>query len=113
MGDLLGKVANRLELVLHHFAEEEVQTLNSGRSFVEGVNLGVTDVLLQGVVLQVTRPAVGLKTHSKHFVGALRTDTLNNWKEQIIDPQCLVQINGRVTGFTHFDQVLPIRGVEH
>ncbi len=59
--DLRGEARHRAELVPVHLAEEQVVALDGGRALVQSVDLGVADVLLQRVVLQVTRPAVHLQ----------------------------------------------------
>jgi hypothetical protein len=56
LGDLRGHLGDRLELVADHLAEEEVQTLDRRGALVEGVDLGVADVLLDRVVLQEPEP---------------------------------------------------------
>src|SRR5206468_8381899 len=47
--------------VAQDLAEEEIEALNRRRALVEGVDLGVADVLLERIVLKEARAAEGLE----------------------------------------------------
>ena len=57
----IGDVAECLPLVLHDLAEEQVLALDRRRPLVESVDLRVTDVLLDRVLLQEAGAADGLQ----------------------------------------------------
>lgn len=59
-----------LAVIAHDLAEEEVQCLDRRGALVEGIDLGVTDVLLEGIVDQKARAAQRLQRLGEDFVGA-------------------------------------------
>src|SRR5580698_760754 len=61
LADLPEQVGERRALVPHDLAEVQVHALNGGRALIEAVDLGVPDVLLDRVVLQVAGAAEGLQ----------------------------------------------------
>ena len=83
-------------LVAHDLAEEEVQALDRRGALVEGVDLGVPDVLLDRVVLQEAGPAEGLQAlGAEQRPGPLRPAALDERQQQVVDP--LGQV-GRLAG---------------
>ena len=73
-------------LVAGDLAEEEVLRLDRGGALVEGVDLGVADVLLDRVVLQEARTAERLQRFGQALVGAFGADALDDRQQQIVDP---------------------------
>ena len=85
--DLSGDVLQGLALVADDLAEEEVEALDRGRALVEGVDLGVADVLLDRVVLQEARPAEGLqRLGAEQHPGPLGAEALDDRQQQVADP---------------------------
>ena len=84
--DLADDVLQRHALVAGDLAEEEVLRLDRGGAFVEAVDLGVADVLLDRVVLQEARTAEGLQRFGQALVGAFGADALDDRQQQIVDP---------------------------
>ena len=79
MGEGLAAVADDL-------AEEEVLRLDGGGAFVQRVNLGVADVLLDRVVLQEAGAAEGLQRFvAQRGVRTLGADTLDDREQQVVD----------------------------
>ena len=78
-------MAQRHTLVADDLAEEEVLRLDGGGAFVERVDLGVADVLLDRVVLQEAGPAEGLQALGELGVGLLGADTLDDRQQQVVD----------------------------
>ena len=82
----LGQVAERLALVLDDLAEEEVLALDRGGALVEGVDLGVADVLLDRVLLQEAGAAEGLqRLGAEQHPRALRAVALDDREQQVVD----------------------------
>ena len=83
--DLAGHVGQRHTLVADDLAEEEVLRLDGGGALVEGVDLGVADVLLDRVVLQEAGPTEGLQALGELGVGLLGADALDDRQQQVVD----------------------------
>ncbi len=64
-------MGQRPALIAGDLAEEEVLRLDGGGAFVERVDLGIADVLLDRVILQEARAAEGLQRFGQALVGAL------------------------------------------
>jgi hypothetical protein len=60
-------------VVARNLAEEEVLRLDRGGAFVQRVDLGIADVLLDRVVLQKSGAAERLQGFRQALVGPLRT----------------------------------------
>ena len=90
LGELLnltGDVLEGLALVPDDLAEEEVEPLDRRRAFVEGVDLGVPDVLLDRVVLQEAGAAEGLqRLGAEQDPGPFRPQALDDRQEQVAHP---------------------------
>ena len=101
----------RRPLVADDLAEEEVHALDGGGALVEGVDLGVADVLLHRVVLGEAGPTEDLQRGRQQLVGLLRAVPLDDRQQQV------VEAHGQVVDLTgdgrHLDPVLHGRGVEH
>jgi hypothetical protein len=79
-------VSQRLTLVAHDLAEEEVHPLDRRRALVQRVDLRVAHVLLERVVLQEAGSperlqALGAEQHPR----ALRADALDDRQEQVVE----------------------------
>ena len=61
LGDLRCQRGEGVPLVAGDLPEEQVQGLDPGRPLIDGVDLGVPDVLLQGIVLGEPGPAEHLE----------------------------------------------------
>ena len=96
--DLAGHMGQRHALVANDLAEEEVLRLDGGGAFIERVDLGIPDVLLDRVVLQEARTAEGLQTLGEFGVGLLGADTFDDRQQQVIDL-------GRQLGFHALDRL--------
>ena len=108
----LGEVAERLGLVLDDLAEEEVLALDRGGALVEGVDLGVADVLLDGVLLQEAGATEGLqRLGAEQHPRTLRAVALHDREQQVVDPHG--QLVGLAVVLGDLDAVLPRGGVEH
>jgi len=75
----------RNTLVAGDLAEEEVLRLNRGGAFVQAVDLGVADVLLDRVVLQKTRPVERLQGLGQASIRALGADAFDDRLQQVVD----------------------------
>ena len=84
--DLADHMLQRPALVARDLAEEEVLRLDRGGAFVERVDLGVADVLLDRIVLQEPGTAERLQRFGQALVRALGADTLHDRQQQIVDP---------------------------
>ena len=98
-------------MVADHLAEEEVQALDSGGALVEGVDLGVADVLLHRVVLEVAGPAERLQARREQLIGALGSDTLDDREQKVIHALRHIDVDPVDTLVAHHDEVLPLSGV--
>ena len=109
----LGEVAERLALVLDDLAEEEVLALDRGGALVEGVDLGVADVLLDRVVLQEAGAAEGLqRLGAEQHPRPLRAVALDDRQQQVVDrARRARRVSPACSAIMH--PVLPRRGVEH
>ncbi len=88
-------------------------------ALVERVDLRVADVLLDRVVLQEARAAVGLeRLGAEQHPGALGAEALDEREHEVADPvgdlgrRALLERGGRVAGLGLADGVLLARGVE-
>src|SRR5690606_40443799 len=81
-----GQRRQGLTLVAGDLAEEQVHRLDTRRSLVDRVDLGVPDVLLQGVVLGVARTSEHLERLGQDLVRLLRRIALDEWEQQIAAP---------------------------
>ncbi len=72
-------------LVADDLAEVQVHALDRGGALVQAVDLGVPDVLLDRVVLQVTGAAERLQRLGQLLVTALRADPLNDRQQQVVE----------------------------
>ena len=77
--------AQRGPVVPDDLAEEEVQRLDGRGALVQRVDLGVADVLLDRVVLQVARAAEGLQRLHQLLAGPLRPHALDDRQQQVVD----------------------------
>jgi hypothetical protein len=78
-------VGHGLRPVADDLAEEEVQALDGGRALVERVDLGVADVLLDGVLLQEAGAAEGLqRLGAQQDPDVLRPEALDDREEQAV-----------------------------
>ena len=59
--DLRDQMVQRHAVVADDLAKEEVLRLDCGGAFVEAVDFGVANVLLEGVILEKARPAQRLQ----------------------------------------------------
>ena len=85
VADLRGDMCQRLAAIANDLAEEEVQRLDRGGALVQGVDLGVADVLLDRVVLQEARSAERLQRLGQDLVGAFRTHALDDRQQKVVD----------------------------
>src|ERR1039458_7632343 len=74
--DLLEQEAQRLALVPDDLAEVQVRALDTRGALIQAVDLGISDVLLDRVVLQVAGSAQSLQGLRQQLVGALGSDSL-------------------------------------
>src|SRR5690606_39345338 len=83
---LLGQPAQGATLVLDDLAEEQVLALDRRRALVQGVDLGVADVLLERVLLQEARAAERLqRLGAQQDPRALRAVALDQRQQQVVD----------------------------
>ena len=88
LSDLHRERGQRLGLVADDLAEEEVQALDRGCALVESVDLGVADILLDRVVLQVARPAERLQRFgAEEDPGPLGPEALDQRQQQVVRPR--------------------------
>src|SRR5206468_10991646 len=85
LSDLVHERSESGALVPHDLAEEEVHALDRGGAFVQRVDLRVTEVLLDGVVLQITGAAEDLQRLSEQLVGTLGPDALDDRQQQVVE----------------------------
>ena len=58
--NFLTEQTNRTTAIFNNLAEEEVETLNRSCAFVQSINLGVTNILLERPILREARATKGL-----------------------------------------------------
>ncbi len=73
-------------MISHDLPEEEVLALDGRGALVQGVNLGVADVLLDRIVLQVARATENLQGRRQQLIGSLGTDALDYRQQQVVEP---------------------------
>ena len=119
LSDLHRQAGHRLPVVADDLAEEEVQTLDRRGAFVEGVDLGVADVLLERVFLQEARAAEGLqRLGAQQHPGALGAEALDDRQEQVAHPRGdvgrrpLLGVDRRDSRSLDIDDILEGRGVD-
>ena len=80
-------VSERDAAVTSDLAEEEVLSLDGRRAFVQRVDLGVADVLLDRVVLQEAGSTEGLQAVRQVLVRTLGADALDDREQQVVDAE--------------------------
>ncbi len=73
-------------MIAHDLTEEEILPLDGRGALVQGIDLGITDVLLDRVVLQVAGAAENLQGRRQQLIRSLGADALDDRQQQVVKP---------------------------